>query len=535
MSKLFSRHPFIFVFCIILLGLLLRGIEIAHKQTLSHDESISYLSATVNQGAYQKVQEDHAYPFGVWVQASEWKQLLAIQEPFAFAKIGRELAQFDIHPPLYFWLLHLWTLIFGVHPWTGPTLNVVVFSGSVAALFALAKLLLKNNREALMVCLIWTVSPAVLDITVEARQYELLGFCTIFFAWSMLRYANSSLPHSWLKWGWLIVSVLLGALTHYHFALVVVGMLFILFVQLLPVNRSRFFSGLVGVGVGYLIFFVLHPQFYLSLQQLASRQGEEVQRYWTWLDFLRRVYATGYAYTRFWVNGDILQVAVFCLLVSSAIWMIWKFLRNPKRSIYWMRQAHIPGIEAVCLFLWIAAVTIFLYLTLLSPGNAMTTRHMSLAWPFFAFVPVSLLHLVKRRREWWQWAVVLVVMLSGLATVYFDDVRNQQVGTAVTILQSADYIVVDNVHRGIFPRIFWQIPDETLIYAADQSHLTVFSGEWMPFIQSDATASYVSNLSYTNSADGQDRIISLLSSEKVAVDGRGQYAGSFVYQLRVGK
>lgn len=54
-------------------------------------------------------------PIGAWVPASEWKKFLHIEQPFCFDEIAHALTRFDIHPPLYFWLLHLWALVVGMH------------------------------------------------------------------------------------------------------------------------------------------------------------------------------------------------------------------------------------------------------------------------------------------------------------------------------------------------------------------------------------------------------------------------------------
>ncbi len=528
-ANFLKLYPLPLVFLIIIFGLILRLAIIVNKHSFSHDESISYLAATANQGNYQRVQEDGAYPYGVWVPASEWKKFFVPKDPFAFNQIGSDLAEFDIHPPLYFWLLHIWTLIFKVHPWTGPTLNLVIFSFGVLSLFGLAKFLVQDTTDALFVCCIWAVSPALLDITVEARQYELLGVCTIFFIWAVLRYKKAD-THSWVNWFFIVVSAATGALTHYHFVLVVMGVVLIFILKLFRENRQFFYYALSGISVGYLISFVLHPKFLLSVKQLAVRQGQETQYYWTSLDFLRRVYATGYTYTRFWAYGNGLQVLLFCLFLSFAIWVCWKFLRNRTAFTNRLKQENVPGIEAVYFFLWISSITIILYLLLLSPGNAMTTRHMSLVWPFFAFLPITLLHFVKRRKHLFQWFILLIVVYSGISNVYSNFVSQNNNDLAVEALNRSEFVVVDTVHRGIFPRIFWQIPDETMIFAANQIYLINQFEEWQQSSVGSKT-SYVNSLSYDNILATKEEIITLLAAKNIEMSEISPYVGTTVYQL----
>ena len=511
----------------LVMGLVLRAIAITNKTSISHDEGISYLAATANQGAYQRVQENTAYPYGTWVTASKWRDFFTVRERFAFPQISRDLIESDIHPPLYFWLLHIWTIPFGVHAWTGPTLNLLFFVLSVIALYSLARTLLRNDREAALVTAIWAVSPALIETTLEARQYELLGLCTILFTWSLLRYIDTTLPHSWLRWAVLTIAVAAGALTHFHFALVVAGAIFVFLLPLYRSALSRFLAAMVALGVGYLLFLLLHPQFFHSVQSLASRQAEATHYYWTALDFMRRIYATAFTYTRFLVYGGILQIAVFCFATSFVIWAAWAFFRNHIGFLERIRQGNVTGIEGVFFFLWMAGATIFLYLTLISPINAMTPRHMSIVWPFAAFAPILLLRFVPKGRQLWQWLLVSVVFLSGVATVYFDYSGEE----AVITFSQSDTVIIDTVHRGILPRIIMQLPDETQVFAADQAYLLAHPEAWLAQLNQESR--YISDLSYNNNQMGQAQIIDLLgASLQVEVEKvPGKFNGGTVYQL----
>jgi uncharacterized membrane protein len=514
----------------IMAGLLLRTIAITQKTALSHDEGISYLAATANQGAYEQVKVNRVYPYGSWVTASEWQTFLVIRERFAFSQISYDLAESDVHPPLYFWLLHLWAMIFAVHPWTGPTLNLLLFLGSAAALYHLACRLLQNSSEAAFVTAIWAISPALIDITLTARQYELLGLCTILFIWSLLSYMDTTLPHSWPRWLLLILTTAAGASTHFHFALVVAGAVLIF---VLPHGRSalpRLLAAIGGIGTGYLLFLLLHPSFLRSLQTLAFRQNEAAQVYWTALDFMRRFYATAFTHTRFWVYGGIAQAALFCLFTSFAIWLVMVFLRN--RAGFWnyLRQGNLTGIEGVYYFFWITIITAVLYLTLLSPINAMTPRHMSLAWPFAPFLPVMLLRFgPPRGRQWLPGLLIAIVLLSGMTMVYFDYSGK----SAAISADHFDLLVVDSVHDGILPRIVRQIPEQTPVFAADQSYLLAQPEAWLPQLTQES--GYISDLSYANTPESKAAIIEFIAqSLGVAIEEvPGRFDGGMVYGWQV--
>ncbi len=524
-----KKATLLLLFAGLTLGFFFRISLITIKKSMTHDEGISYLVATANQGVYQEMREG-AYPYGQWVSASEWKAFFAPSKQLAFRQIGSDLAALDIHPPLYFWMLHFWVLIFGVHLWTGPTLNLLIFAISTVALFILARRMLKNEDEAVIVSLIWAVSPALSSVTLVARQYELLGLCIILFIWAISSYADTEQPFSWIKWALLTISVMVGALTHFHFALVVVGATLIFLLKLFRSNSQRFLRGIFGIAIGYLLFFALHPDFLTSFKQVARRQQLESQQYWTIIDFLRRVYATSFTYTRFFVHGSVFQVALFCLFVSFSIWLTWLFLRNKNSLIIIIQQTNLTGIETIYLYLWMMGVTVFLYLTLLSPLNAMSSRHMIVVWPFLAFVPLFLLRFFADGKKWGQWAVVVVVFLSSSANLYAAIQHSSNEFNQADNNIVYDRVVVDTVNDGILPRILLQLPDETLLFAADQSYLIEHTNEWIP--QLTQSSSYVADLSYTNTELKQVQIIDLLAQESwEAMDENINFSPGILYQL----
>ncbi len=513
----------------LMVGLFFRVVLITTKTSMTHDEGISYLVATVNQGAFQEMREG-AYPYGQWASASEWKAFLVPSKRFAFRQIGSDLAALDIHPPLYFWLLHLWTLLVGVHLWTGPTLNLLIFAISTVSLFMLARRLLKNDEEAVIVSFIWAVSPALTDVTLVARQYELLGLCIILFVWAMCHYADSEQPFSWLKWALLTISVTAGALTHFHFAIVVAGVALIFLLKLVRSNVQRFLGGAMGLALGYLLFFALHPNFLSSFKQVALRQGLESQQYWTLIDFLRRIYATGFTFTRFFVYGAVLQVTVFCLFVSFSIWLIWLFLKNRSQLLTILKRTNLAGVEAAYLFFWMMGITVLLYLTLLSPINAMSPRHMIVVWPFLAFMPLFLLRFFADGKWWGRWAVVGLVFLSGSANLYASVQHSSTLVSQADNINVGDRIVADSVNDGILPRIIWQLPDETVLFAADQSYLIAHGDEWLPELTQ--SSGYVADLSYTNTELRQMQIIDLLAQASwTAIDADADFNPGILYQL----
>ena len=123
----------------VIAGVGLRAAATAPKESFTHDEAISYIAATCHQGEYQEITFAGRGPYGRWVPAYEWQRLLQPEDRGCLGRIAADLARYDIHPPLYFWLLHGWALLFGVGVWTGTSLNIALAALGTLALFGLAR------------------------------------------------------------------------------------------------------------------------------------------------------------------------------------------------------------------------------------------------------------------------------------------------------------------------------------------------------------------------------------------------------------
>lgn len=118
------------------------------KQTLSHDETISYLAATCHQGEYERVVSRGAYPVARFAPAAAWQRFVEPDEALCFGRIAEGLAMHDIHPPLYFWMLHVWTLLTGTGVATATVLHLILVALTMAAVFGLASDVLGDRLEA---------------------------------------------------------------------------------------------------------------------------------------------------------------------------------------------------------------------------------------------------------------------------------------------------------------------------------------------------------------------------------------------------
>ncbi len=148
----------------------------------------------------------------------------------------------DVHPPLYYFILKLFTDIIG---FVVPSVNVVMLSKIISisslfilfyfSIFKLSKVIPKFV-VAIMLLMIMSVS-AILDFSVTIRMY---GFAVLFVlvsAYYLIKIIRYNQKKDWIKF---VLFFELAALTHY-FALIAVGGMFVYLLIYTIANRKQEF------------------------------------------------------------------------------------------------------------------------------------------------------------------------------------------------------------------------------------------------------------------------------------------------------
>ncbi|MBX9721681.1 MAG: glycosyltransferase family 39 protein, partial [Candidatus Obscuribacterales bacterium] len=93
---------------------------------------------------------------------------------FNFAEIAAFTAT-DVHPPFYYWVLKVWTLLFGTSEVAFRSMSLLFGAGAIAAGYILARRFF--GRLVAGVSLIFLVlSPMLIRYSDEARMYTLAVF-----------------------------------------------------------------------------------------------------------------------------------------------------------------------------------------------------------------------------------------------------------------------------------------------------------------------------------------------------------------------
>ena len=209
----------------------------------------------------------------------------------SFAQIARDAAN-DIHPPLYYWLLRLWTQAFGTSEAGLRSLSALLGTLLVLAVFGLGSRLF-NRMVGLAAAFIAAIAPFQVYYGQEARMYILAALEAAVAAllfWWFVSQEDTRLPaagapqasepgarHAGLRLlpcsGQATVLVwVAGLYTHYAFPLMI-GLLSLLYLGWLAATRRRGMAGWRILRWGLLIALTLGfyaPWIATAIHQLTA-------------------------------------------------------------------------------------------------------------------------------------------------------------------------------------------------------------------------------------------------------------------------
>ncbi|MCB8965963.1 MAG: glycosyltransferase family 39 protein [Ardenticatenaceae bacterium] len=476
----------------------LRIVIIKNKTTMEYDEAISYLAATCNQLKF-----NHADFSPLPKAASAWKQYLSVEEPFCFDQIRLGLTTTDVHPPLYFWLLHLWVMAFGVHLWTGLVLNILIAVFTTTALFMLARHILQNSYEALLVTASYALNPSIILISKEARQYDLLILFLILTVWQIHILIDNKPIQS--RHGILLTLVLAaGNLTHYLFFLTVPLACFIYAIWQMK-NRRHLWLVLLAILGSYGLAWLFNPEFWVNINRQSERFVSP-----TWSEFSTRLGRTLAAFATF-----LYVVLPLIMLLLAGSYIAW---RHRERLRSYLHSLNFQGWRILFFMVWFGGIIVGMYLTFRTPIHTMgSSKYLSMVWPFLAFLPVFLLRLTQYRRSVLLYLVIipLVWLIIFPAQMFLT-----RLPSPTPQLANAKLILMDSPARGVFFPLLWHVPDETLVIAAYQEQLLAKTADWLDDLPDDTA--FINLNDPPNTQEQGESLLKLLEVHGYTVDASPQ-------------
>jgi hypothetical protein len=252
----------------LVLGTMLR---MRDERFLHGDETASFLASACQMRALSDVLSKGTPPVGKWVPARTWQRFMQPSQALCFGEISRGLVEEDIHPPLYFWLLHL-VLLVREGMLTAPLwLNGAFAMLTGAGLYALGVRLLARPVAAALAVLVFAVNPRTLEASNQARPYQLYALVTVWFTFALVRDVQRSGQRGWRDALPIAAASCLGLLTHYQFVIVALaGGVY----HLAALGFRKCLAGSLGIAAGLLGSNLVHPTFRAMLGAKLPRVEE---------------------------------------------------------------------------------------------------------------------------------------------------------------------------------------------------------------------------------------------------------------------
>lgn len=460
-------------------GAILRIGAAAGKTHLQHDEAITFLAATCHQGEYGRVVNDETRPYGVWVAVREWKRMLSVEHHFCFGQIAADLREDDIHPPLYFWLLHLWLLLTGAHLWSAPVLNTLLALAGGVVLYRLARRARFSPLVSSTAVALWMLSPGVLEVTAFSRHYELLALVSLLFVLTVQRFVQRAEGPAPIAKGppLLLAGVtIVGFASHHYFAVLASGVTLFALLRLLRRSQRRASAALVAAtGVGALVGMLIARPFYQMTRQQGQRQPFDVGALPERLGAVYRTVLEFFLHPRVYdaLPSALVAVVATAALIGAFVLALRDRAPSPSRP-----DLALPTF----LVAWTWGWTVLLYLLFVSPAHAMAPRYLVYTWPFFAMLLAHLaLRLPRGRRLVVSGLLMGLLAVSTLRVGHFVQKR-LALATSPVPLARADRVLSGATGRGIFPTYAVHMRNDTRIYVAHPEDLAAHPQSWLPQI-----------------------------------------------------
>ena len=148
-----GRFAAVLLWLVIVAALLVRIYAVTTvKEGLTHDESIAWLCAAATEsrfGAELPGLVDQPQPAGLF------QAFLQRPASFAFRTVARDLALTDIHPPLFFWGLHVQHVLVGLTPQNQSAINLGLSLVTLGLVYRLGRRFSGSQAAGLVCAAVW--------------------------------------------------------------------------------------------------------------------------------------------------------------------------------------------------------------------------------------------------------------------------------------------------------------------------------------------------------------------------------------------
>jgi hypothetical protein len=326
----------------------------------------------------------------------------------------------DIHPPLYFWLFHIWIRLAGISEFAIRVFSVLLGLVTSASVYVLAMRLSRRRLAASIALLLITLSPYHITWSQDARMYALATMFVGLTAYAYLR-------------GWTRTMAIAGiatALSHYFgaFAIVIMVIHKVIHWRDQARDRRQFFIAILFIAAVCLLWAV----YAIGLIRRDAGQGAFDPQH------TFQLMATLYTVSKSTdLHAYVPVVLVILLMFLAGIILSW--LDKPRATSFVILGCFMPPVILTVL----SSPLIPFYVT------GLAERHFALYAPFvFSGYGLGLAAMIRRRRIRFVGILIVACLLTlnGVlaadkrAARYFKDDYRSMMAAVAALTDSDDRI-----------------------------------------------------------------------------------------------
>jgi uncharacterized membrane protein len=160
----------------------------------------------------------------------------------------------DVHPPLYFLILHSWIRLFGTEERAVRSLSGLFYILSVLAVFGIGRELY-GTKTGLLCAAVYLCSPLAILAAQFARMYSLLSLLSILSTWLYLQFSIKPRDSRLLFALYIAVNVL-GTFTHIAFFFLLFGQIVFHFIFFRRVRLKKFALAIILSLIPYFVLWM---------------------------------------------------------------------------------------------------------------------------------------------------------------------------------------------------------------------------------------------------------------------------------------
>lgn len=391
------------------------------------------------------------------VHPQEIKKYYTPRDNLSFGSVSDSMHKTDIHPPLYFWMLHPIVHHTGINRYVARILNIILFIITGFLFYHLSYIITKNKYMANIILVLWAISYPTVLVIMKARQYMLLTTLTVGSITYLIHilYLNKIKIYHYVGY---ITILLAGFLTQYQFFFVALGLSVIIFFHCVSSKKiNQLLNFFLSTILAFLLFYYIFPALPDHLEKLSGRNLSSM------LPFTERLYRTILA-----INEYFPHIPVLIILLIFGI----GFLYISKQSILnknTLKEILSPQgkflLYIIILFTIIIGCTAGIFLIGNAPNHMMNSaKRIAFIFPICLLTIVGILNMSLINNKFKYIFLIIWILLSIQSSAQFLTKKEKPNFVPDNVIKQHSLIFFNHDHREIFPELIFSMNEKALIF-----------------------------------------------------------------------